>query len=59
MNSVSSPAGRQPAQEEKRQRTLRRISRWVTRLLDKADLTPSDAAMSLVLVATLQRRARR
>lgn len=51
--------GQQPAEDEKRQRTLRRISRWVTRLLSNADLTPSDAAMALVLVATLQRQARK
>lgn len=52
-------AGRQPAEDEKRQRSLRRIARWVTRLLGRADLTPSDTALALVLVATLQRQARR
>jgi hypothetical protein len=51
--------GQKPAEDEKRQRTLRRISRWVTRLLQNADLTPSDAALALVLVATMQRQARR
>ena len=52
--------GRRPAEEdEKRRRTLRRIARWVTRLLGRADLTPSDTALALMLVAALQRAARR
>ncbi|EIE20387.1 alpha/beta-hydrolase [Coccomyxa subellipsoidea C-169] len=51
--------GREPAADEERQRSLRRIARWVTRLLGRADLTPSDTALSLILVATLQRQARR
>ncbi|BDA50748.1 probable Sn1-specific diacylglycerol lipase alpha at N-terminal half [Coccomyxa sp. Obi] len=51
--------GQKPAEDEKRQRSLRRIARWVTRLLGHADLTPSDTALALVLVATLQRQARR
>ena len=53
-------SGKQPPEEdERRRRTLRRISRWVTGLIGHADLTPSDAAMAMILVATLQRRARR
>jgi len=39
--------------------SLRRIARWVNKVIGKLDLTPSDSALALVLVATLQRRARR
>ena len=42
-----------------RQKSLRRIARWVTRLIGHVDLTPSDVTLALVLVATLQRRRRR
>lgn len=41
------------------QNSLRRIARWVTKIIGKLDLTPSDSALALVLVATLQRKARR
>ena len=51
--------GQQPAEDDKRQRTLRRISWWVTCLLSTDDLTPSDAAMALIPVTTLQRQARK
>ena len=52
-------AGQQQAEDEQRRRSLRRIAKWVTRLLGTADLTPSDSAVALVLVATLQRQARK
>ena len=52
-------AGHHPAEDEQRGRSLRKIAKWVTRLLGTADLTPSDSALALVLVATLQRQARR
>ena len=41
------------------QNSIRRIARWVNKVIGKLDLTPSDSALALVLVATLQRRARR
>ena len=52
-------AGNEQAEDEQRRRSLRRIAKWVTRLLGTADLTPSDSAVALVLVATLQRQARK
>ncbi len=52
-------AGNQQAEDEQRRRSQRRIAKWVTRLLGTADLTPSDSAVALVLVATLQRQARK
>ena len=44
---------------QQRRNSLRRIARWVTGLLGRADLTPSDTAIALVLTATLQRQCRR
>ncbi len=41
------------------QNSIRRIARWVNKVIGKLDLTPSDSALALVLVATLQRKARR
>ena len=41
------------------QSSLRRIARWVSKVIGKLDLTPSDSALALVLVATLQRKFRR
>lgn len=52
-------AGHHASEDEQRGRSLRKIAKWVTRLLGTADLTPSDSAVALVLVATLQRQARR
>ena len=52
-------AGSEQAEDEQRRRSLRRIAKWVTRLLGTADLTPSDSAVALVLIATLQRKARK
>eukprot|EP00891_Asterochloris_glomerata_P004386 jgi/Astpho2/4386/Aster-x0628 len=51
--------GKVSAMEPQRQKSLRRIARWVTRLIGHVDLTPSDVTLALVLVATLQRRRRR
>lgn len=41
------------------QNSLRKIARWVHKVVGKLDLTPSDSALALVLVAALQRKARR
>lgn len=41
------------------QNSIRKIARWVNKLIGKLDLTPSDSALALLLVATLQRKARR
>ena len=45
--------------ERRNARSVRRIARWVTGLLGPLDLTPSDSALALVLVAALQRKRRR
>ena len=45
--------------EARNAKSVRRIAKWVTGLMEPLDLTPSDSAMALVLVAALQRKRRR
>ena len=52
-------AGMQEQASREYQNSIRRIARWVNKVIGKLDLTPSDSALALVLVATLQRKARR
>ena len=45
--------------EARNAKSVRRIAKWVTGLMEPLDLTPSDSAVALVLVAALQRKRRR
>ncbi|KAK9823352.1 hypothetical protein WJX72_002122 [[Myrmecia] bisecta] len=50
----------QPApSSESKQDSLRKITRWLAKLIGHLDLTPSDFGLALIMVATLQRKRRR